>query len=80
MCSSLFNFKIPVLIVFGSKDTRLGVSSAMRLDYFPNSVRHVIPGAGHPAYIDNPVEWTRILYNFLRLFNMKDMSDPGRKA
>ena len=28
---------------------------------------HVIPGAGHPAYLDNPELWNMMLYNFMRL-------------
>ena len=28
---------------------------------------HVIPGAGHPAYLDDPTLWNTMLYNFMRL-------------
>ena len=28
---------------------------------------HVIPNAGHPAYLDDPTLWNTMLYNFMRL-------------
>ena len=53
------------MIVFGGKDVRIGLPSAGRLRYMPNSEVFRIKGAGHSAYKDKPAEWLRLLYNFL---------------
>ena len=63
--------QIPVLIVYGNKDEKLGVGGAKHLKNFPNSVEHIIKEAGHPCYIDKPDDWHKTLYNFLRLFDQK---------
>ena len=44
---------------------------------------HVIPDAGHPAYLDNPTLWNTMLNNFMRLDCVKcgggDVGDKTRK-
>ncbi len=44
----------------------MGLTSMKVLKNMPNSEVFPIEGAGHPAYIDKPNEWHRILYNYLR--------------
>lgn len=58
----LRNVKTPTMVVFGEKDrTR---SSAL-LSLLPNSQCKEIPNGRHPAYLDDPDLWHKLLYNFL---------------
>ncbi|XP_071097097.1 putative protein-lysine deacylase ABHD14B [Haliotis cracherodii] len=59
--------KIPTMIVYGEKDESLGASSLKDLIKLPNSKPFVVPDAGHPAYINNPTFFHRLLYNFLKI-------------
>ncbi|XP_067662156.1 putative protein-lysine deacylase ABHD14B [Haliotis asinina] len=59
--------KIPTMIVYGENDTNLGTSSLKDLIKLPNSKPFVVPDAGHPAYINNPSFFHRLLYNFLNI-------------
>ena len=60
--------QVPVLILYGSRDKSLGVTSAKVLRNFPNHKERVIEDAGHAAYMNQPAEWHRLLYNFLQAF------------
>ena len=60
-----FLFKIPVLIVYGSKDKDLGLTSVGNLRNMPNNEIIVMEGAGHANYEERPDEWNRLLYNFM---------------
>ena len=59
------NFQIPTLIIYGSEDRNLGVESAKNLGHIPTSKTYVIPNAKHPAYLDDPALFHKLLYNFL---------------
>lgn len=61
--------KIPVLIVYGSKDRRFGVEGSVHLKQFPNHKVFVVKDAGHPAWIEKPKVWNTALYNFIKLFD-----------
>ena len=42
---------------------------------------HVIPDAGHPAYLDNPMLWNTMLHNFMHLDCVKcDVKTSKRSA
>jgi len=57
---------VPTMIVYGEKDTGLGHTSRDNLVKMPNSTKpQVLPGAGHPAYLDQPDLWHKLLYNFM---------------
>lgn len=56
--------KVPTCIVYGEKDTSLGVSSFRDLSKIPNNEVHVLKGAGHAAYMNSPAEFHQILLNF----------------
>lgn len=59
------SLELPTLIVYGEKDSTLGVSSLRRLRNIPESVIHVMKGAGHPCYMTNPKEFHENLLSFL---------------
>ncbi|XP_076344162.1 putative protein-lysine deacylase ABHD14B isoform X1 [Tachypleus tridentatus] len=54
--------KTPTLVVFGEYDR--GKNSAL-LCLLPRSQAAEIPEGRHPAYLDNPKLWHKLLYNFL---------------
>ena len=57
---------IPTLLMWGSRDTAVYVSSAAPLaKYFPNSELIVFPGIGHLPYEECPEEFNRTLIEFL---------------
>lgn len=61
------NLTLPTMIVYGEKDTGLGHQSRDNLVKIPTStLPQVLPGAGHPAYLDKPVLWHTLLLNFLK--------------
>jgi len=61
------NLSVPTMIVFGERDTGLGHQSRDNLVKIPTSTQpQVLPGAGHPAYLDQPVLWHTLLFNFLK--------------
>jgi len=60
------SLEIPTMIVYGELDTSLGLSSAEDLRLIPSSTEpQVLPGAKHPAYLDQPNLWHQLLYNFI---------------
>ncbi|XP_033106543.1 protein ABHD14A-like [Anneissia japonica] len=58
------NNQIPALVVYGEKDTMLGEKSASKLRLFPNSQEHKLKDAGHAAYLNQPLEFHRLLRDF----------------
>ena len=57
---------VPTLLMWGSKDSAVYVSSAKQLaKYFPNSKLIVFPGVGHLPYEECPEEFNRELIEFL---------------
>ena len=59
------NLQLPSLIVYGENDASLGVSSLRRLRNIPDSVIHMMKGAGHACYMKNPEEFHENFLNFL---------------
>lgn len=57
--------EIPVMIVYGTKDKTLGLTSVGHLRNMPNSEIFPMEGAGHANYEERPHEWNRLFYNFL---------------
>lgn len=58
-------FQIPVMIYLGAND-RSGPQIKKVLSNMPNHQVIEIQGAGHPAYIDKPEEWSQALYTFMK--------------
>ena len=57
---------VPTMIVYGSKDTGLGVTSAQNLKHIPTSTEpQILSNARHPAYLDQPDVWHQLIYNFM---------------
>ena len=53
------------MIVYGTKDTHLGLMSTNNLRNMANNEIFPMKDAKHPCYLDNPDEWHHNLYNFL---------------
>ena len=56
--------QVPTLLVYGDRDEDLGPKSARDMQIMPRLQIAVIPRAGHAAYLDQPEDFQRILYNF----------------
>ena len=57
---------VPTMIVFGEKDSGLGRSSLKDLQNIPTATSpQILKDAQHPAYLDQPETWHKLLYNFL---------------
>ncbi len=63
----LLQINVPTLIIVGSRDEFTPVSDAefMR-DRIPDSKMAVIEGAGHIPNLENPIEFNRVLDEFMR--------------
>ena len=57
--------KLPTMIVYGQVDKEYGEKSANDLMNIPDSKIHVIKGAGHACYLQNPEEFNEVLKNYL---------------
>ena len=53
------------MIVYGEEDTKMGITSLKNLRNFPDREIISLAGAGHPAYIEKPDDWHKLMYNFL---------------
>ena len=53
------------MIVYGTKDTKLGLYSVGDLRNFANMEIFPMEKAGHACVRERPDEWHRLLYNFL---------------
>ena len=51
--------------MYGQLDKEYGEKSANDLMNIPESKVHVIKGAGHACYLQNPEEFNEVLRNFL---------------
>lgn len=58
-----FCTQVPTMIVYGERDAGAPVDT---LHQMPNSKVFKIKNAGHACYMNDPNEWHRLLYNFLR--------------
>ena len=59
----VFDAQVPKMILYGEKDTH---APAHILQQIPNSQVFTMKNASHACYMNNPDEWHRLLYNFLR--------------
>lgn len=60
------SLKVPTMIIYGSKDTGLGVTSAQHLREISTSTDpQILENARHPAYLDQPDVWHQLIYNFM---------------
>lgn len=57
--------KIPTIIIYGSADNEYGEKSSNDLQHIPDSKIHVIKGASHACYLQNPDEFHDVLKTFL---------------
>ena len=58
--------QVPTMIVYGSKDSGLGVTSAKHLKQIPTSTDpQILENARHPAYLDQPEVWHQLIFNFM---------------
>jgi abhydrolase domain-containing protein 14 len=63
---SLRGSTVPTLIFWGEKDDLVPVRQAESLaKAMPNSRKVILEGAGHPCYLDRPIEFHRELLQFL---------------
>ncbi|XP_063888802.1 putative protein-lysine deacylase ABHD14B isoform X3 [Scylla paramamosain] len=58
--------RVPTLIIYGEKDTGLGHLSRDDLSNIPTSQAVELPGARHPAYLDQTNIFHTLLYNFIK--------------
>ena len=65
---------IPTVILYGDKNSLLSKKIRKKLKLIPKSQILEIKDAGHAPYLDNSLEWEKILYNFL-----VNLLPPGRK-
>ncbi|XP_020384643.1 protein ABHD14B isoform X1 [Rhincodon typus] len=56
----------PTLIVYGQEDKSMGETSFNHLRNLANHKVHVMTGAQHACYLDNPEEWHRTVLEFLK--------------
>ena len=59
--------QLPTLIVYGERDTSLGVFSAQHLRRMPNGRVAKVPQAGHACYLNNAPVFHTLLINFIDL-------------
>lgn len=55
---------VPALIVYGERD-RMGSKASSLLSSIPGSQVVMVPGAGHPCYLDEPDMFHESLLSFL---------------
>lgn len=61
-------FCCPTLLIWGEKDTDTPLSSAKMIESLvPDAGLCIIKGAGHFAFLDNPVQTAAILKSFLKI-------------
>lgn len=64
----LQDVKVPTLIMYGDKDlTPMAKQAPEDLKVLPNSQEVVFKNAGHAAYLDQPEQYHKLLYNFMEL-------------
>ncbi|NXJ64717.1 ABHEA protein, partial [Rostratula benghalensis] len=56
----------PTLILYGDRDTRLGLQALQSLRHLPRHRVAVVPDAGHACYLDKPEDFHWALLGFLR--------------
>ncbi|XP_002741876.1 putative protein-lysine deacylase ABHD14B [Saccoglossus kowalevskii] len=57
---------VPTLIIYGDQDETLGPESVTNLKNLPINHIEIMEHAKHPAYIDQPERWHKLLYSFMR--------------
>ncbi|NWX42583.1 ABHEA protein, partial [Steatornis caripensis] len=56
----------PTLILYGDRDTNLGLQALQSLRHLPGHHVAVVRDAGHACYLDKPEDFHRALLRFLR--------------
>jgi len=65
--NQLGRITIPLLGIWGEKDTISSSADSKILEsHVKTSEIHIIEGAGHPCYLDEPERFTEIVKNFLK--------------
>ncbi|XP_046394736.1 protein ABHD14B-like isoform X2 [Ischnura elegans] len=69
--ATLETVQVPTLILFGSNDhVEHAKKSKENLQIIPKSQLVIFEGAGHACYLDEPVKFHTILFNFLKLLRI----------
>lgn len=76
--STYAQIQTPTLIIYGERDTSLGMSSKTNLSPLPNGRVVKVAEAGHAAYLNQPSVFQRAMINFLDLVrtHLKLLSPP----
>jgi abhydrolase domain-containing protein 14 len=65
--TQLSRITVPLLAIWGEEDTiSLPADSKILESHIKNSEVHIIEGAGHPCYLDEPRKFKEIVRNFLQ--------------
>ncbi|NXP10193.1 ABHEA protein, partial [Thinocorus orbignyianus] len=56
----------PTLILYGDRDTRLGLQALQNLRHLPRHQVAMVPDAGHACYLEKTEDFHRTLLGFLR--------------
>ena len=54
------------MLIIGENDGRLATMSQNNLKIIPNMKVEVLENAGHAAYVDQPEQFHRLLFNFAK--------------
>jgi pimeloyl-ACP methyl ester carboxylesterase len=62
---ALSEIRVPTLVLVGEKDAPFRAAADYMAEKIPGAVKVVLPGAGHAANIDRPVEFNEAVRSFL---------------
>lgn len=62
----LKSLQVPTMLIIGENDGRLATMSQNNLKIIPNMKVEVLENAGHAAYVDQPEQFHRLLFNFAK--------------
>ena len=65
MWQELGSIDVPVCLLTGDLDSKFTEYSKKVLNLIPNSRHEIVLGAGHNLHLSNPIEYTKILREFL---------------
>jgi len=69
--AQLSRIPVPLLAVWGERDTiSLPTDSKLLESHVKNAEVHIIEGAGHPCYLDEPEKFKEIVKDFLKRFTV----------
>ena len=73
----LAELDLPVLVVVGAEDAITPPDGARKMAQSIGAPLEVVPGAGHMAPVEKPVEVAQALRRFLESLTLEPTSDPG---